>query len=305
MHTTAQNNLNSLLTSIMSSIEDSGTLSGAILDYIEAALFSPDPDALAVFLADETDCDRDSLLDLIFFPDHSVQISMEAMLETSCFSEDDETALHRRLDAEPIYSTIKMPEGHELVRILVPDFIKSQYLKRLKITWQIDPGVSAAIEKGTSAKLATIARVRLRNASMKFSPGSIRLLCLFFERMPDSDSDYLPCLELVIPISEAAQDNTDSYELLADRKRLLFRGLQQIDRFETLLSKSNMETLMLQGVRAPQASREDLENQMRLIDRICFHLFGKTEIIASPIEATIQQISDLDTPAAVVKSLMK
>jgi hypothetical protein len=305
MHTTAQNNLNRLFTSIASSIEGSGTLSGAILDYIEATLFSPDPDALAVFLADETDCDRDSLLDLIFFPDHRVQIGMEAMLEASCFSEDDETALHRRLDDEPVYSEIKMPDGHALVRILVPDFIKTQYLKRLNITWHIDPGVSAAIEKGTSAKLATIARVRLRNANMKFSPESIRFLCLFFERMPDSDGDYLPCLELVIPILEAAQDKTDGYELLADRKRRLFRGLQQIDRFETLLSKSNMETLMLQGIRAPQASREDLVNQMRRIDRICFHLFGKTEIIASPIEATIQQISDLDTPAAAVKSLMK
>ena len=66
-----------------------------------------------------------------------------------------------------------------------------------------------------------------------------------------------------------------------------------------------METLMLQGVRAPQVSRDDLLDQMRLIDRTCFHLFGRTEIIATPIEETVRQVSDLDTPEATVKSLLR
>jgi hypothetical protein len=75
-----------LLTRIVGALENGGRLTDATLAYIETALFPPAADRLIALLTDESDCERDSLLDLIFFPDQAVQIELEPLLETAGFS---------------------------------------------------------------------------------------------------------------------------------------------------------------------------------------------------------------------------
>jgi hypothetical protein len=198
-----------------------------------------------------------------------------------------------------------MPDGRPLAGVRVPDLVKSQYLGRLNTTWQPDPRMASAIEGGVSARLRPTVRVRLRNAGHRLPSGARVFMCRFFERMADSDPDFLGCLDLVLAILETAGQEADAYDLLADRKRCLFRGLQQIRRFETLLRQSNMETLMLHGIRAPHASPGELMHHMRLIDLICFSIFGKTESIEPPMEEPLRQVPDLDTPEAAIRSLMR
>ena len=65
-----------------------------------------------------------------------------------------------------------------------------------------------------------------------------------------------------------------------------------------------METLMLQGLRAPHVAPGDLIHQMRRIDLICLAMFGRTEVIDPPMEAPVRQVSDLDTGEATLQSLM-
>ncbi len=294
-----------LFARIVQSVENGGRLTEAVLAFIETALFPPAPDRLIAFLATDNDCERDSLLDLIFFPDQAVQIDLEPLLEAARYSPDDEVVLHDRLIARAINAPVKLPDGRLLVSIRVPDFIKSQYLERLKISRQTDPRVAAAIESGVSAALVPVVKVRLRNAGIRLMPGMGVFLCRFFERMTDGEPDYLACLDLVLCLLETAGEGADVYELLVGHKRSLFRSLQQTKRFETLLRRSNMETLMLQGVRTPHALPDELVHQMRLIDLICFGIFGKTETIELPMEESVRQVSDIDTPEAVIRSLLR
>lgn len=294
-----------LLTRIAGFLENGGRLTDAVLAYIETTLFSPHPDRLIAFLTDESDSERDSLLDLVFSPDQTVQIDLEPLLASARFSREDEAAVHDRLLARSISAPVNMPDGRSLVGVRVPDLVKSQYLARLNVTWQLDSRVAAAIESGVSAGLRLMVRVRLRNAGIRLSSVARVFMCRFFERMTDSDPDYRGCLDLVLTILETAGQEADPYDLLAEHKRRLFRGLQQVRRFETLLRQSNMETLMLQGVRTPHASPGELIHHMRLIDLICFSIFGRTETIEPPMEEPVRQVSDLDTPEAAVRSLMR
>jgi hypothetical protein len=294
-----------LLTRIVGALENGGRLTDATLAYIETALFPPAADRLIAFLTDESDCERDSLLDLIFSPDQAVQVELEPLLASAGFSCEDEAAVYDRLMARSICAPVNMPDGRLLAGIRVPALVKAQYLARLNITWQSDSRVVSAIESGVSTRLGPTIRVRLRNAGLCLSSGARVFMCRFFERMADSDPDYLDCLDLVLSILETAGQGVGAYDLLADRKRCLFRGLQEIRRFETLLRQSNMETLMLHGVRAPHASPGELIHHMRLIDLICFSIFGKTETIEPPMEEPLRQVSDLDTPEAAIRSLMR
>jgi hypothetical protein len=293
------------LARIIEALEDGGCLTDAILDYIDTTLFSPEPDRLAAFLSGDTDSQRDSLLDLIFFPEQAVQIDLEPILEAARFSAQDEKQMHDRLMARAIYARVNMPDGRQLVRIRVPDFIKSQYLARLNISWQMDPHVAEAIQKGLPASIRPIVKVRLRNARICTASGRRVFLCRFFQGMTHSEPDYLACLDLVLPLLEFAGRGVEVYDLLVEHKRSLFRSLQQARRFETLLGRSNMETLMLQGLRVPHLSPDALMRHMRLIDLICLRIFGNTESIDLPVEAPVQQVSDRDTAEAALQSLLR
>lgn len=293
-----------LLDRITNALENGGCLSDTIFDYIDATLFSPEPDRLAAFLNDDTGSERDSLLDLIFYPDQAIQIDLEPLLEAARYSVDDEKELYGRLITRGIDAPVKMPDGRKLVIIQVPDFIKTQYLGRLNISWQMDPHVAAAIESGVSAALGPIVKVRLRNAGVRFTSNQRVFLCRFFERMADNDPDYLACLNLVLSILESAGEGGDVFDLLVQHKRSFFRGLQQAKHFERLLGRSNMETLMLQGVRAPHVSRNELMHKMRLIDLICFGIFGKTEAIDLPMEEPVREVSNLENLEVAIQSLL-
>jgi len=293
------------LARIIAALKNGGTLTVAILDYIETVLFSPEPDRLAVFLTDETDSQRDSLLDLIFYPDQAIQMDLEPLLEAAGFSAQEEKQMHDRLMTRAIQARVNMPDGMPLVSIMVPDFIKSQYLARLNISWQMDPHVASAIEKGLSAAIRPIVKVRLRNAGICIASGRRVFLCRFFQRMTDSDPDFLVCLDLVLSLLETAGKDIDGYDLLVEHKRSLFLSLQQAKRFETLLGRSNMETLMLQGVRPPHVSPHSLMHHMRLIDLICLRIFGRTESIDLPMEEPVRQVSDMHTAEAAIQSLLR
>lgn len=305
MNPTPSQPWNGLLERIIASLERGGRITAPVLDYIEASLFVPDSERLSQFLSDDNDSERDSLLDLIFYPDEALQLALEPLLGAARCSLGDEAALRERLMAQPIDAMVRLPDNRPLVRIRLPGFIKSRFLARLNIAWPLDPEVAAAIDAGVSPPLQLAVKVRLRNAALSFSAHRQRFLRHFFERMADSAPEYLDCLDLVLPMLASAKRDTDAFDLLVERKRSLFRSLQQARRFEVLLNQSNMETLMLQGVRPPAASCDDLQREMRLVDLICAGTYGKTEVIAPALEAPLRQVSNLKTPEAVVKSLQR
>jgi hypothetical protein len=175
----------------------------------------------------------------------------------------------------------------------------------LKVDWTMDADVAAAIDAGVSATLRPRVRVRLRNSGLIFSDTRRRFLLRFFQRLPDDAADYLACLDLVLPLLAELPADSDMADLLVDRKRSLFKSLQQIKRFEDQRRRSTMEVLMLQGVRMPHLSGDAILREMGLIDRICRGLFGRTETIAMPLDEPVRQVADLDSPAAVVQSLMR
>jgi hypothetical protein len=289
-----------ILSRVIAAMENGGRLTAEVLAYVDATLFSPVPDHLADYLKDDGDSQRDSLLDLIFYPDETVQIDMEPLLAAARYSASDEAVLAERLMARAVDVQLTMPDGLPLVQIRLPGDIKRQYLRRLNISWQIDPEVSAVIESKVSPACRPVVGVRLRNADLRFTSDRRSFLCRFFAFMDDHDPDYPDCLSLVLSLMGSAGEGDCGYDLLAGHKRFLFRSLQQANRFESLIRQSNMETLMLQGLRAPHAAPDALMRQMHLIDRICLTMFGTTETIAQLIDEPVREITDLEDPDAAL-----
>jgi hypothetical protein len=102
-------------------------------------------------------------------------------------------------------------------------------------------------------------------------------LCLFFKKFDSQDNDIFECLEFALSfLDEPAQDN-DIYRTLMAKKKFYFRSLQKAKQLEIQLQKHNLETLLAQGKRVVLIDQRDAQKKMRIIDRICRAVFGKTE----------------------------
>ena len=56
-------------------------LSDDVVHYIDSTFSNPTSDELQTILDDDTNCEGDTLMELLFFPDESIQVRLEEGLE--------------------------------------------------------------------------------------------------------------------------------------------------------------------------------------------------------------------------------
>ena len=66
------------------------SLSDAVLHYIDSTFSNPSVEELEGVIADESNCEREPLMELIFFPDEATQCKLEEILEANDFQAPDE-----------------------------------------------------------------------------------------------------------------------------------------------------------------------------------------------------------------------
>jgi hypothetical protein len=122
--------------------------------------------------------------------------------------------------------------------------------------------------------------------------GARVFICRFFERMMPTTTPIIWTAWIwYYPFWKPPARGSTHTTCWPNTNGACFAACSMIRRFETLLRQSNMETLMLHGVRAPHASPGELIHHMRLIDLICLRIFGKTETIDLPMEEPLRQVS--------------
>ncbi len=259
---------------------------GVVMDeqtrsFITSILSDPDPTELGRILKDETNSDRDSLLDLIFTPDESVQRQLEPSLETEDFNSEDEKRITRRILEKTPPSGLIPPDADIRIELsLTPDIITA-FVNRLNITQRLPAQLAAIINQHPDRDKVLTLKVRLRNSKLIFTPAIIAFLSIFFKTLLPSDRFYeyfnfvLPRLQS-LPADQAV---IPSLRLMREAYR---RQLDQATRFDTMLKHNNMETLMLRGIRAPYISKTETRANIAIIDDLCYILEKEASIDHNP-----------------------
>ncbi|MBU1163857.1 MAG: hypothetical protein KKA75_06880, partial [Proteobacteria bacterium] len=125
-------------------------------------------------------------------------------------------------------------------------------------------------------------KVRLRNARVEFTENKIMFLRSFFEKLKVEDNYFFKCLDFMLDFFDRLEDDSNILQTLLDKKELYFRNLQKAVKFEEMLNKNNMETLISRGVRIPHISKEDAMHNIVIIDTITLAVYG--EQYPSPLE---------------------
>jgi hypothetical protein len=257
----------------------------AVIDYIEATFSSPTAVELEEILNDESNCERDVLLELIFFPGERLQTQLEEFLEENVFTEEETESIHKDLQSKKIDAKIIFPNPRQTIGLRVPRSIFGTFLSRLNISRKIDPQLRTAISKYITASDRMAVKIKLRNATSAPAGNKVDFLCRFFQMMY-ADATFMASFEFILEFFGEIKDEADVYDTLMAKKRSCLDQLNKREKFEEALKKNNIETLMLRGEKVPYVDKSDALKTIAVIDRVSLMVFGRTDTVL-PAEASV------------------
>ena len=102
------------------------TLSSGVIHYIDSTFSNPTTAELQTILHDDSNCEKDSLMELLLFPDESMQIQLEALLERLQFSAEQEKSVPDYLLREPMQVIFKANRNR---RCRLPVYLTAQHFQ--------------------------------------------------------------------------------------------------------------------------------------------------------------------------------
>ncbi len=253
------------------------TLGPDDVNYIDSTFSNPGIEELEDILDDDSNCEKDSLVELLFFPDESMQVELEGLLERSQFKKEDEGHVLQYLCQKPLCVSFQFPAKRGSFSLEIPEAVAHQFIKRLSISKQIDRNLLLTIKNNTTAKHKDRFAVKLRNSRFPVTENADRLLSAFFEKWDTENRDVFKYFDFILFFLEELPENADIFEALMKKKRFYLKHLKHTEKFEAQLLKTNIETLMMKGKIAALMDKNEARENMAIIDRISQTVFGKTE----------------------------
>ena len=254
---------------------------GIVLDsdvahYIDSTFSNPTLAELENILNDDTHCEKDPLMELLFFPDESMQLQLEELLQTFEPQPPDEQQVLDFLCKVPLHVCLQFADGRGSLSLLLPEAAAGHFISRLKIGRHLDSRLLEAIDNFGNAHSRTRLKVKIRNSRFAFTPARLKFLRTFFEKFDPHSKDVMACFEFVLDFLEALNEDDNPYQALMAKKKFYFINLQKAGRLAHQLQHTNMETFLLQGNRVMLIDPVDARRKMQIIDRISRALFGKS-----------------------------
>ncbi len=253
------------------------TMNADTLHYVDSTFSNPSADELDALLHDESSCETDSLRELLFFPDESVQLQLEEMLEDIQFQEKDEQKIQQRVCSKAFQTRIRFPDDRGTLGLEVTPENVTQFIAHLHLSRHLNPKLTAAINAHVSPAFQMHCKVKLRNTRPITAENKILFLHTFFEKLPGDSDEILKLLDFILSLLEECSDTSDMFQSLMAKKKFYFLSLQKAKNLDIQLAKHNVETLLLKGRRVAYIDKTDARQKIQMIDRISLAVFEMTD----------------------------
>ena len=274
---TSTNKCRLLSDKILEILENGILLSDEVIHYIDSTFANPSIEELKEVLKDDSNCEKDSLIELLFFPDKQLQYQIEALLESQQFEKENEKEVLDHLCRISIEVEFQFPDNRGSFSLEIPEAVAHQFIKRLHISKQIDRNLLLTIKEYTTANNKNMFAVGLRNSRFAMTDAALRFLSVFFKKWETEDNEAFKYFDFILLFLEELQAKDDIFEALMKKKRFYLKHMKRAEKFEQQLLRTNMETLMLKGQTVAFIDKNEARENMQIIDRICHTVFGKTE----------------------------
>ncbi len=252
---------------------------GGLVDYIDTVFSCPSTIELKQIIGDNANPERDGLLELIFFPDETIQQEIEETLDDAVFSGEDVAIVTDELSRRLLRTTLLFPDGRGILTLDFPEDMIDTFLHRLNLTRRINAELLDSVAEHIAPAIRTAVKVKLRNFRKNLGEKKVQFLAVFFEKM-GPDGQIFTCLDFVLDMLEDIDDDAEVFDELTKRRQACRNQLQKTILFEERLKRDNIETLMMRGERAVHLPKSELLMKLALIDHISLSVFGRVAAAA-------------------------
>jgi hypothetical protein len=253
----------------------SADVSPGVVRFIDSTFSDPSADELADILGAENDSERDSLLELLFTPDESVQLELEHLLATKASLGLNEDRVVELLCRPAPSVGFRLPEKRGAVKVAMTPLLARRFVHQLNLNRLIPEPLAAAIEARLAGRDRLRLRVQLRNARFDFVPFKTDFICRLIEHLSFEDENAWESFAFALDLLAGTAPAADIGDTLMERKKLLVKALQHSRQLREQLATSNIETLLSRGQRLTWVDEAAVRRQLECVDRICLAAFGR------------------------------
>ncbi len=283
------------------------TLSPEARHFLESTFGCSYDQEVVDMLQDSAHPEGESILELVFSPSFDLRLKLEPVLEKHAFDSRDTSCL---LDC--FFSRVK-----ELVVLVGPQSLPARmpltqdaarrFLERLHFHIRLDDRLSSRIQELFADSSALLYKTLLRQARFSLDSHRRDFVILFLEQLQDhADRDAL--FRFVLHFLEETPLGEDLQQALLRKRMLLEHTLKRSRQLQQQIQTHAMETLIMQRVNVLHINEQEVLDELRRIDDICWHMFGhlppasdpETEMSLSwnaredPFDQIFNRFTDLD-----------
>lgn len=245
-----------------------------VMRFIESTFSDPSADALASILNADADSERDSLLELLFSPDESIQLELEDLLATKGPLGLDEDRVVELLCRPALSVAFRLPGDSGMVNVAMTPLLARRFVHQLNIDRLIPASVAAAVDSRLAGRDRLRLRVMLRGARFDYSPPQADFLCRLIGQLGFADDGGWESFAFALEVLAGVDAAADICHALGERKKLLVKALHHGRQLREQLAVANVETLLSRGQRLNWVDETATLRQLVCIDRICLAAFG-------------------------------
>ncbi len=244
-----------------------------VQQYISSTIGHPSVRMLKSIMEEDENCEKESLLELILFPDESIQVKVEDILLRENFEKEDEDKVLKILLDKEVTAVILYPDPPDKIAFPVDELCVSRFLSRLNISKAIDKKLVNAVNRHVENREQLLVKVKLRNARFVYTGHGIDFLCDFFEKYKTNNTHFFNHLDFILDFLQEHEEGQDIYSALMSKKSTCQRNIKEALRYQKQLEKYNIETLMLKGIRNQSINVDEMRITMDMIDSITMNIF--------------------------------
>lgn len=251
-------------------------LSPAVMRFIDSTFSDPSAAELAAILDPEADGEGESLLELLFSPDESLQLEIEELLAAAPPPGPEEERIAASLCRPALSAAFRLAGGRGVVKVAMTPALASRFVHQLHARRRIPEPVAAAAAPRLAERARLRLRVMLRNARFDFSPAKTDFLCRLTGQLAFAAEGDWEALAFALELLAEVGPGADIRRALEERKKLLVKALHRGRQLREQLAAENIETLLSRGQRMAWVDEPAAWRQLDLIDRICRAAFGRS-----------------------------
>lgn len=223
------------------------------------------------------------LRDLLLFPSRGLRLSLEERLPLGGIPAEGVERLYRLLRKRINRVAVRFSGTDCRGTITLPDPALRGFLSRLNLGRDL----SSIFCAGDTGGPVLEARAAVRNSRFVSSARRDRflhaLMRAFLSGGGPRETLFTDCLAFILRLFEESDEDSDVYEALSRRKRLLQKSLREAAEFREVFGRYSMDFIMMQRIGVPLVNEEDARRMISLADFASCAVYGRPAGDVSPL----------------------